>query len=274
MGEGTRGGEEAEVGAPTDQLGKLQKILDVFEITIAEANDLVVLSDYEIVIIADDSGSMSLSSGGPRTLGVPSATRWDELRQTCQLMVDLGNCFDASGLDVYFLNRPAMKNVTSSKEPRFVEAFDKPPAGTTPLTECLGNVAKDLAAQGNEKPVLLFILTDGEPNGGVAMFVNTVQGIVTKRTCSRTIKLQIMACTDEEDAVGWLGELDVKFKEVDVTDDYASEKAEVLRAGRTPKFTRGDWLIKAMLGPISAKFDAWDEKAPGGGPQSQCCIIL
>merc|ERR1719336_3283165 len=40
-------------------MDKLNGILDRFEISIAEANDLVVLQDYEIVIICDDSGSMS-----------------------------------------------------------------------------------------------------------------------------------------------------------------------------------------------------------------------
>jgi len=72
-----------------------------------------------------------------------------------------------------------------------------------------------------------------------------------------------MACTDDEASVGWLNDLDERFTEVDVTDDYYSEREEVLRARKVAKFTRGDWLIKALLGPVSAKFDAWDE---GGGP--------
>ncbi|CAK9088884.1 unnamed protein product [Durusdinium trenchii] len=69
-----------------------------------------------------------------------------------------------------------------------------------------------------------------------------------------------MACTADEDAVGYLNDIDERFRNVDVTDDYYSEMLEVIKKARTrSQFTRGDWLMKAMLGPISAKFDAWDE---------------
>jgi len=56
-----------------------------------------------------------------------------------------------------------------------------------------------------------------------------------------------------------MNELDEKITEVDGTDDYYSERQEVLRAGKAKRFTGGDWLIKALLGPICTKFDAWDE---------------
>ena len=69
-----------------------------------------------------------------------------------------------------------------------------------------------------------------------------------------------MACTADEDSVGYLNDIDERFRAVDVTDDYYSEMLEVTKKARTKKqFTRGDWLMKAMLGPISNKFDAWDE---------------
>lgn len=268
MGEGGKAPvrKEGEEETPADKMERLAAILDMFEITIAEANDLVVLADYEIVIIADDSGSMQMASLPPaeRKLGMPIPTRWDELKQTCALLVELGNCFDESGLDIFFLNRPALKEVKSQTDPAFVEAFSKKPGGTTPLTECLRGVSKTVEG---EKPILLFILTDGQPNGGVGPFCQEIERIVKKRSVSCTVKVQIMACTDDNEAVGWLNDLDAKFAEVDVTDDYSSEKAEVLAARKVGKFSRGDWLIKAMLGPVSAKFDAWDEAAapPAGG---------
>jgi len=278
MGEGARAERaEGNDGEPQDQMGRLQAILDQFEITIAEANDLVVLSDYEIVIIADDSGSMSMASVPPsmRQLGAPTPSRWDELRETCGLLAELGNCFDESGLDFFFLNRRPISNVKGVRD--LSACFANKPSGSTPLTECLRGVVK--ATEG-EKPVLLFILTDGEPNGGAAAFCQEMKKVVKKQSTSRTFKVQIMACTDDEEAVSWMNDLDAHFDEVDVTDDYYSEKAEVLKAGRVTKFTRGDWLIKAMLGPVSKKFDAWDEGGPkaakkaGGGGGSQACSIL
>lgn len=72
--------------------------------------------------------------------------------------------------------------------------------------------------------------------------------------------------------------MDKNFAEVDCVDDYYSEKAEVLAAKKTVRFTRGDWLIKALLGPISNKFDGWDEKEAtskqGGAQKSSVCTLL
>jgi len=168
-----------------------------------------------------------------------------------------------------------LKEVQSARDPALLEAFSTRPSGSTPLTECLQGVAR--AVEG-ERPVLLFIMTDGEPNGGAGPFCQEVSRIVKKKSTSQTIKIQIMACTDDDEAVGWLNDLDGRFTEVDVTDDYYSERAEVLSARKTGKFTRGDWLIKAMLGPISSKFDAWDEAAGkggrGGNPPSKACTLL
>lgn len=240
-------------------LTRLQGVLDRFEVTIAEANELAVLEDYKIVVIADDSGSMALGAtpAEQRVLGLPPPTRWGELKETLSLIIDMGSCFDASGLDIFFLNRPKLTNVRSSRDASFVNAFNNPPKGGTPLTECLKKVS---VTCGGEKPVLLFILTDGEPNGGPARFRQALRELVTKVSTMHTFKVQIMACTSDDQAIGWLNSVDREFSQVDVTDDYYSERVEVQRAGRVLRFTRGDWCLKAMLGPISSKFDEMDER--------------
>lgn len=256
-------------GAPGVHLQKLQQVLDRFEVSIAEANDLVALQDYEIILIVDDSGSMSLPAApaSQRTLSSAGpATRWDELKTTVALIVDIATCFDPSGLDFFFLNRGYLQGIRSSQDPQFLSAFASGPRGSTPLTESLRMVANEYRG---EKPVLLFILTDGEPNGGAKAFEKELKKLVTKKTTDRTFKVQIMACTGDDDAVGYLNDIDEKFGKVDVTDDYYSEMQEVLKkTRRVNRFTRGDWCMKAMLGPISTKFDAWDE--PGGKAAKRC----
>jgi hypothetical protein len=253
--------QDAGREAQDDKMAKLESILARFEITIASAQELAALEDYEIVCIVDDSGSMGLPAAPPaqRQLGKPSRTRWQELQETVSLIIELGACFDDSGIDMFFLNRGNVPGVRSIDDTRFVNAFRAGPSGGTPLTETLGRVAK---ACGGEKPVLLFILTDGEPNGGVAKFHGELARLVKKQSTPHAFKVQIMACTGDEDAVGWLDKIDAAFSEVDVTDDYYSEMIQVLKeARRVKKFTRGDWCMKAMLGPISNKFDQWDEKS-------------
>merc|ERR1719440_1075566 len=95
-----------------------------------------------MVIIADDSGSMSMASCPPhmRKLGENIPTRWDELRDICGLLADLGNCFDDSGLDFYFLNRPPILGVKGPGD--LSPCFLNKPSGSTPLTECLRHVVK------------------------------------------------------------------------------------------------------------------------------------
>merc|ERR1711879_353872 len=108
-----------------------------------------------------------------------------------------------------------------------------------------------------------------------------------KESTNTTFKVQIMACTGNDDEVAYLDDLDRELHEVDCTDDYYTEKAQVIRAGLTDKFSRGDWCMKAMLGPVSRKFDQWDERTHNkllagktafleqacGCKQDQLCVI-
>eukprot|EP01061_Rhynchopus_euleeides_P047865 TRINITY_DN988_c0_g1_i5.p2 TRINITY_DN988_c0_g1~~TRINITY_DN988_c0_g1_i5.p2 ORF type:complete len:309 (+),score=125.37 TRINITY_DN988_c0_g1_i5:38-928(+) len=241
---------------------KLGEVLSRHNITIADANDLVLLQGYEIVIIADDSGSMSLSSvpQNQRRLGQREPSRWEELGGTLQMVVELATCFDKDGLDIFFLNRPSLHGIKSRDDPSLVAALAQPPAGGTPLTETLQNVIQKFSASA-EKPVLVVIATDGVPNGGPHPLKNAIRSAVNRQSTATTFKFQILACTDDDSQVGWLNEFDAEFQAVDVTDDYHSEKQEVMRTGKCPTFNRGDWIIKALLGPISTKFDGWDERA-------------
>mmetsp|Transcript_4796 Transcript_4796/g.13358 ORF Transcript_4796/g.13358 Transcript_4796/m.13358 type:complete len:250 (-) Transcript_4796:19-768(-) len=248
--------------ANESRLQKLQAVLDRFEITIAEANDLVVLQDYDIAVIADDSGSMQR----PAEPGRPGS-RWDELKTTLEAIVGIATSFYPDGIDVHFLNRNPLLKVKASTDPEFQSTFASLPRGTTPLTETLSRVASEMQS---DRKVLLFILTDGEPNGGKTLFIHTLRNLVS----TDKLKIQIMACTSEDDEIAWLSVVDRELKEVDVTDDYVSEKKEVMKAGLATTFTRGDWCLKAMLGPVSRKFDAWDEsRRVANSTCKECCIL-
>ncbi len=54
---------------------------------------------------------------------------------------------------------------------------------------------------------------------------------------------------------------------MDVTDDYDSERKQVLRAGRLHKFTRDDYVLKALVGAASPRIDNMDEG------HSSCAIL-
>mmetsp|Transcript_28310 Transcript_28310/g.65647 ORF Transcript_28310/g.65647 Transcript_28310/m.65647 type:complete len:289 (+) Transcript_28310:52-918(+) len=237
---------------------RLQDILARFEVSIADANDLVALEDYRIVLVCDDSGSMQQSAVPKhmRQLGQDTYSRWQEMQSTASLVLDIGQCFNPDGVDVYFLNRAKVANVKGSEDKRFVFACRDAPKGSTPLTRVVTQVVQEC---GGEKPVLLMILTDGVPDGGPRPFIRAVKDVVAKRSTPHTFKFQVMACTPEDDDVEWLNVLDRELPQVDVTDDYHTERMQVLKAGKCSNFTRGDWCMKALLGPVSHKFDGWDE---------------
>merc|ERR1711879_864578 len=124
--------------------------------------------------------------------------------ETVTLIVEIGCCFDSNSVDLFFLNRGEIKGVRGATDPRLRSAFGSGPSGTTPLTETLRRVS---GACGGERPVLLFVLTDGEPNGGVHAFQRELSRLVQKQSTPHTFKVQIMACTGDEDAVGYLDKI-------------------------------------------------------------------
>ena len=240
-------------------VSRLQSVLDEFEITIADANDLVALEGYDIVFIADDSGSMSLSSLPDSEIvqGRPNPSRWDELKKTIDTIIELACCFDEDGVDIYYLNRNAVKGVKSRTDPRFLASMKKGPYGRTPLEERLIEVIK--ANKDTEKQVLLLIATDGIPSGGIQSFERTLRLIIQ---ADKRFRFQFLACTGNDEDIGWLEDIDEEFEEVDCTDDFITERLQVLNTGKTTRFTRSDWVMKALLGPVSKKFDDWDEPIP------------
>lgn len=231
---------------------QLQELLDMYEITLAQTEDLMVLARYDIVFLVDDSSSMNHVEV---TAGVKQS-RWKELRDTVSALIEFAAYFDDDGTDIYFLNRPGVEGVTDPSDERLTRAFASNPSGSTPLTRRFEEVVK---AHTSKKPLLVMIATDGEPNDGTRPFVQMARKLLTMR--KKEVRLGIMACTQNDDAVAWLNDLDDDPKvgdKIDVCDDYEAEKREVLATGRVSQFLVSDYYVKALLGPLLAKYDNLD----------------
>eukprot|EP01060_Flectonema_neradi_P004145 TRINITY_DN12721_c0_g1_i1.p1 TRINITY_DN12721_c0_g1~~TRINITY_DN12721_c0_g1_i1.p1 ORF type:complete len:298 (+),score=50.10 TRINITY_DN12721_c0_g1_i1:70-963(+) len=240
-----------------EKLRKLQGVLDKYKITITDKNELMALLEYDIVFVCDDSGSMNMQDRGMNN------SRWQELRQTVATLVELACYLDPDGVDVHFLNRPGIFGITSADHPDLLASFSKSPMGSTPLCEAIEQkiIPKYESTQGDK--ILLVIATDGEPNGGSARFKSLMEDLLYKRRTSKTYKIQIMACTNNESEIAWLNKFDKQFDSVDVTDDFGSERVEVLRGGRVTSFNKADYIVKALLGPVCKRFDNLDERRVG-----------
>ncbi|CAF0968552.1 unnamed protein product [Didymodactylos carnosus] len=118
-------------------------------------------------------------------------TRWDELKQTVSIVVDLASVLDPDGADVYFLNREPMLHVHNSSELENIFAM--------------------------------------EPE-------------------------------DDDQCMGYLNDWDKKIPNLDVVDDYRSEKKEIQACrGRDLPFSFGDFCF--VLGLTTA----WSRHGGGRG---------
>ena len=147
-------------------------------------------------------------------------------------------------------------------------AFQPPPTGYTPIAAALQQVMQAKAAQLREgKRLLVLIMTDGEPTDAVGNADVAGLGHALDRR-PPTVWTTFVACTDDRQVMEYLNGWDRTKPRVDVVDDYDSERAEVVKAqGKGFRFSRGDYVVKLLLGAIDPDMDRLDEKR-----SSKCCI--
>lgn len=281
--------------APTkdEKLNRLKQIAAKYELAGGAVAKLRQLESYDIVVIADDSSSMmnpahDVSKDDPFAK-IP--TRWEELRERITEIVDIATCLDPDGIDIYFLNGKTAENVMN---PEIVKSlFAITPHGYTPLSKVYRQVLDD-KVRGGERPVLIIVATDGEPNkegknGAWSSDLDGFKNLLMTRDGLRSEKCPtcIMACTDSDYEIGWMNELDDKVPNIDVIDDYQAERQEVLGCqGQSFHFSKGDYIVKTLVGPIDPIYDTLDEKKlnkwqlaeylgqPAPPPDTCPCVLL
>jgi hypothetical protein len=189
-----------------------------------------------------------------------TGTRWDELRSIVQIIIEIGAVFDSNGVDVHFLNRPPMPNVTDARQ--VVESFIQRPSGLTPLTDALRRIFHSAASKpGSDKRLLVFVATDGAPtdaNGQVD--IRSLENVMRNERQVNTTYVTFVACTDDDESVAYLSQWDRTMQNVDVVDDYKTEREEIRRTkGFNFPFSFGDYVVKALLGAVDPQMDALDE---------------
>lgn len=211
-----------------------------------------LLIDYKVVIIADDSGSMKAKvDGGPNT-------RWGELCQFVNTVFTVTQVIENSPLDLCFLNRASVTRIEKLEEIQSI--FRDPPHGYTPITRILREVLKQ-RYDSTYKGRLILICTDGQPTDDKGNIRIDELKRVLENERSVNDYVTFLACTDDEESIGYLNEWDVSIPRVDVVDDYKSERVEVLRAqGSGFRFSYTDYVVKVVMGSIVPELDRLDER--------------
>lgn len=244
--------------SPEERMEKLKGIARKLEIPTDMVMDLRNVENYEVVFVLDDSGSMNSAIPPSDPFATP-VTRWTELQQTVMGILEIVTCFDADGVDLYFLNRPPVKNVFSCEQVK--DIFKSLPQGYTPLVGAMDKVVKEKLTR-ESKPLLMIVATDGIPTDVYGKQDKDGFRKWLKNRDADRIRMTILACSDNESDVGYLNKLDKDIKNLDVVDDYKSESQEYMQLHKsgTGTFTWGQYYTKAILGGILQKYDDQDEK--------------
>lgn len=216
------------------------------------------LEEYEVVFLGDDSGSMAKQiQDGTRDPFGAIPTRWSELQRYASQVVEIATCLDPDGIDIRFLNRQGFRNVASVSQ--VAGAFQPGPYGYTPLVRATKAIFEEKAAIIRERKMLLIIATDGQPTDDNG-YDQTAQFLHLLKTRPKNVFVSIIACTDDDESVGYLNKIDRIVPGIDVSDDYASESKEIKKAqGASFPFSYGDYVVKTLLGPVDSAFDKLDE---------------
>ena len=263
--------------APDERTAKVRALCERYQINPHFEPALWSLNEYHIIFICDDSGSMNTTAG---VSGYDRKTRWDELKGVIREVYDISLIFDPLGMDIHFLNRQSWLNVRNLDA--INDMFVAPPSGGTPLVSKLTEITRTYSSQpgavGSANRKLVIIATDGEPSDDSAPYrqLKAVLG----QMVSNNMRIGFIACTDQDYQVEYLNDIDREYKEIDVSDDYWTERKQILKVqGLRFPFSYGDYVVKALVGPIDSRLDGLDEvRLPGNqytaDDECPCCTIL
>ncbi|CAF1100772.1 unnamed protein product [Didymodactylos carnosus] len=233
---------------------RLRELAYKYEIPEETVELLRPLSNFEIVLLCDDSGSMKTPVDGT------GKTRWDELRSVVKIVLEIGCIFDSNGLDLFFLNRESFRNIRDLGQ--VDQAFIAPPAGYTPLVPVLRKILQLPVTRPNDsKKLLIFIATDGEPTDERGKpNVDELQHVMNDERYSDTTHVMFLVCTDDAASVNYLRQWDQTMKNVDVTDDFRTERELIRRKnGANHPFSLSDYIAKALVGAVNRQIDVLDD---------------
>ncbi|MCJ1368414.1 hypothetical protein MMC16_007556 [Acarospora aff. strigata] len=221
------------------------------------------LALYDIIIYADDSGSMAFEEGGERI---------QDLKLMVGRVADVATLFDDDGILVRFMNGTTEGNGIrdSGSASQMIMCLQVQFNGMTPLGTMLNQkiiqpfLMGGIQTRNLSKPILVIIITDGEPTGEpkttVAQVIKNAKNMAMNSPYGPgAIAFEFAQVGKDQAAQAFLGQLD-KDPEVgrmiDATSYYELEAEEYKRKG--VQLTPDLWLVKLMVGAIDQSFDEQD----------------
>lgn len=273
-------GTEIDGGEFLDQL---TNYFIQYEVPVGMINKLMALQLYRLHFIIDDSGSMNGPSDVTMSEATPfiippgsyhdkhaRMTRWQEAENRLHILIDILSFIPVPSLEIHFLNA---SNVISlpriGKDPALFqrEAHDAirrtfssiDVKYKTPTHRVLSNALRQAAS--HREPTLIYLFTDGLPSDATTEAVS--QLIITRQN-PQHCPITLISCSDNDEEVDWMKEVEEIASYCSEIDDYKAEKDEVIYdQGSGFPYTRGFWLISQLVAAINPDdLDAMDENLP------------
>lgn len=246
-------------------LHDFQLLANMFEIpTLDMAIDLAILSLFDITLLLDDSGSMTIDENKD------GSSRFFVLTEVCKTISFFSTLMDEDGISLRFLhNKNEGDNLKTFEEIQNLMSKVSP-SGSTPIGKKIKTrifermISKNLTEGTLKKPVLLIIITDGIPDYENDV-INTIKECREKCISSKygenAMSFSFVQIGTDKSATKYLDKLDnhpIIGKMIDCTSCFEIESNQCLSRYNI-ELTPGSYLIKLLLGPIDPNYDEMDE---------------
>lgn len=266
-----------------DLLEGLTNYFVQYEIPVGMLNKLLALQFYNLYFNIDDSGSMRaptdsmmsdatvyiLRDGQTANPNQPM-TRWQEAENRLHVIMDILAYIPTKQIVITFFN--AKNVITLSRNGMTPEAFKTAAHDQiihafstievrykTPTRHVLTRSFNMAASQPD--PTMHYLFTDGVPTDAS---VSEIAQLISNRVNPQANPLTLISCTNEDEEVEWMKEIEERAPFTAELDDYHDERTEVLEdQGKAFPYTKGYWIISQLVAAINPDdLDAIDENLP------------
>jgi hypothetical protein len=262
-------------------IDRLANLFGKYETPIGLLSKFYKLSEYNLNIIIDDSGSMStpvddvllsnasseyMASNYCKHFANRKMTRFEEAEDRVHLMFDYLAYIPTGLIKVFFMNRPDElifdRNQYQSIEQFLTEAhnsirraFYNAPSGGTPTMRVMRK------AMSTTIPVCHYLFTDGVPSD---CSTQELGKYLETRANAHLNPITFVSCTSEDSECEWMKEIEESGPLMAEVDDYNSELKEVRHdQGPFMPYSKGIWIMCLLIGAINPyDLDAMDDSMP------------
>jgi hypothetical protein len=251
-------------------LDQLSALFAKYEVPIGLLAKLCELSDYNLSIVIDDSGSMNESTdslvSGAYADQKRQMTRWEEEEDRLHLMIDFLAYIPTGPILVTCMNRADQFNLTrDGKTPeQFLSEghsyirrmFTKPPGGGTPTMAVMRRTLTSAFGRTSH-----YLFTDGVPSD---CSTDDLGRYLAQRPNAESNPLTFVSCTNVDSEAEWMKEIEEIGPFMAEVDDYEAELKEVRHdQGPTFPYSKGLWIMCLLVGAINPNdLDAMDDSRP------------